>query len=276
VLPLNRVIGVDFSGAAKAGRNTWVADCEIVDGNLRLASVAPLERLAGTPDRAPALAYLSSRIAASSRSLWALDFPFGLPVELDLGSWASQLEFIAAWESDAPALGRHLVEMSRERQDRLHIRRATDVEQRTPFDCYHYRIIYQTFHGMRDVLRPVSDDPNVAVLPFQRSRRARSLVVEACPSSTLKRMGLPHQRYKQSTGGGIDPERRATRRRLVREIAKHVELRLAQRRRLIDNPGGDALDAVVAAAGAWHGWQVGQLDVARRGSRYVDEGLILA
>ena len=34
----------------------------------------------------------------------------------------------------------------------MHIRRLTDREAKAPFDCYHYRIIHQTFYGMRDVL----------------------------------------------------------------------------------------------------------------------------
>ena len=31
----------------------------------------------------------------------------------------------------------------------LHIRRLTDSEAKTPFDCYHYRIIYQTAHNLK-------------------------------------------------------------------------------------------------------------------------------
>ena len=37
------------------------------------------------------------------------------------------------------------------------IRRLTDIEEKAPFDPYHYRIIYQTFHGMRDVLGRLGD-----------------------------------------------------------------------------------------------------------------------
>ena len=81
----------------------------------------------------------------------------------------------------------------------MHVRRTSDDESRTPFDPYHYRIIYQTFFGMRDVLAPLAASRGAAVLPFQYRRlpTARRVLVESCPGSLLKKLGLPHQNYKQ-------------------------------------------------------------------------------
>src|SRR5947209_540221 len=64
---------------------------------------------------------------------------------------------------------------------------------------FHYRIIYQTFYGMRDVIGPLRRTRGTAVLPFQyrKLRTAKRVLVESCPSSSLKRLGLPHQNYKQ-------------------------------------------------------------------------------
>ena len=81
------VYGVDFSGARLAGRNTWVARIEPARARrpaapYRLADVACLEKLCGTAERGPALAHLVRLIADSHDALWALDFPFGLPVEV--------------------------------------------------------------------------------------------------------------------------------------------------------------------------------------------------
>ena len=70
-----------------------------------------------------------------------------------------------------------------------------------PFDPYHYRIIYQTFFGMRDIAAPLWDDPRTSVLPFEADGDAPRLVVEACPATSLHLMGLPHQNYKQAAGG---------------------------------------------------------------------------
>ena len=70
---------------------------------------------------------------------------------------------------------------------------------------------------MRDVLGPLRRHPRTAILPFHYRRlpTARRVLVEACPSSTLKRLGLPHQNYKQPEGGPLSLKRRRTRRDLI-------------------------------------------------------------
>ena len=82
---MGAIHGVDFSGAKQAGRNTWVARIEPTGGRkkappYRLTGLARLEALCGTAERGPA-AHLAERIAESDGALWAMDFPFGLPVE---------------------------------------------------------------------------------------------------------------------------------------------------------------------------------------------------
>jgi hypothetical protein len=91
---------------------------------------------------------------------------------------------------DGYGAGLECVRRSKELCGAKHIRRLTDIEERAPFDPYHYRIIYQTFHGMRDVLLPLMRRRQTAILPFQYRRlpNARRVLVEACPASTLKRM----------------------------------------------------------------------------------------
>jgi hypothetical protein len=260
---LRWVYGVDFSGGRYAGRTTWLARCARRSGRggtprLRLESLDLLERLSGTAEREPALAHLVERILDSDRALWAIDAPFGLPIEvLDPGTeWSGQIRMVREWTADGYDLGLWALDRAKALGHRGHIRRATDHTSRAPFDPYHYRIIYQTFHGMRDVLAPLAADAETAVLPFHYDRLpgARRVVVEACPSSTLKRLGLPHQNYKQPAGGPLTPLRRRTRRRVVEGIAPLVEIAPADRRRIARDPGGDALDAVIAAAGAAHAW----------------------
>jgi hypothetical protein len=146
---LDAICGVDFSGARLAGRNTWLARLEPASpksGVPRLAELACLEKLCGTADRAAALAHLVSLIGGSQRTLWALDFPFGLPVEVagDGAAWADPLAFVGAWDEGAYELGLECIRRALALGGRMHIRRLTDTEARAPFDCYHYRIIYQT------------------------------------------------------------------------------------------------------------------------------------
>jgi hypothetical protein len=193
-------------------------------------------------------------------------------------TWQDQLDEVTRYCRGAYALGLRCVNRSRRCADRMHIRRLTDTEAKTPFDCYHYRIIYQTFHGMRDVLHPLRRSRRTAVLPFDYGRlsQARNAVIESCPGSFLKRLGWPHQNYKQPAGGPLTAKRLRTRRAIVEGVARHVELSDRQRRTIMRNPGGDALDAVLAALGAALSWDEADHRAIARHPRYRREGYVYA
>jgi hypothetical protein len=289
------VYGVDFSGAKLAGRNIWIARLEsrplkgtAVGGGrkarrgtgapMRLAELASLEDLCGTPLREPALRHLAALIRQSDLALWAMDFPFCLPIEVLPGdaSWSDQLRYLRGFEDDAYAVGLDCLARARKLGGPLHIRRQTDVEAKAPFDCYHYRIIYQFFYGARDVLGPLWNAPRTATLPFQYRRlgRATRVLVEACPSSTLKRLGLPHQNYKQPAGGPLLANRLRTRHAILDALGRLVRIEPGHRRVIMRNPGGDALDAVVAAVGAAQAWHLTDHRSVARHARYPREGLL--
>src|SRR5690349_5778621 len=133
------IYGVDFSGARLAGRNTWVARLEPGPGGRRgpaytCAHLPWLEKACGTAGRAPAPAPLVDVIGASEEALWALDFPFGLPIEvMEPGArWPAQLDFLRAWGDDAYGVGLECLRRARALGGPMHIRRLTDVEQRAP------------------------------------------------------------------------------------------------------------------------------------------------
>lgn len=114
---------------------------------LRLIELARLEGLCGTADREISLAYLVQMIADSKQALWALDFPFGLPVEV-MGhevKWSAHFDFLRAWGDDDYGVGLECIRRAKALGGPMHIRRLTDIEEKAPFDPYHYRIIYQTF-----------------------------------------------------------------------------------------------------------------------------------
>jgi len=270
------VFGVDFSGAKLAGTAIWIAHARPIGSKLRLVSLQRLADLAGTAERAVALRYLVEMIRRSVDALWGMDFPFGLPIEIYDSDclWRGQLAHVSECGLDAYNFGLWCCERAREVGKTLHIRRATDGEARTPFDCYHYRIIYQTFHGMRDVLLPLVGGRGTAVLPFEyaKLRSARRAIVEACPSSTLKRMGVPHQNYKQPAGGALSAKRRRTRLTILAAMSREIEISDSQRRIIMRNPGGDALDAVIAAVGTFAAWREADHAVIARHPRYRLEG----
>jgi len=272
------IYGVDFSGAKLAGHNTWIAHVEVTTGRRRprLRALNNLEELSLHATRAPALAWLSQSIANSTDALWAMDFPFAMPIEVMSrgATFDDQLAEIARWRRDAYALGLRCVRRSRRCADKLHIRRTTDTEARTPFDCYHYRIIYQTFHGMRDVLHPLRAHKRTAILPFDYKRlpHADNAVIESCPGSTLRRLGWPHNNYKQPTGGALTSKRRRTRRRILDLLKEHIEIEPRHDRLIMRNPGADALDAVLAALAPGLRWPDYDHAAIARHRRYRLEG----
>jgi hypothetical protein len=217
-------------------------------------------------------------VRTSENALWGFDFPFALPIEVvDKGSrFPDQLSWARDWKKDAYSFGVHCLTRAKKLKREWHIRRTTDSETKAPFDCYHYRIIYQTFHGMRDVLRPLSTDIKTCILPFQYDLlpTAERVVIEACPSTTLKKLGLPHQMYKQPAGGPLTKKRLANRKVLMDAIEQHVDVPPELRRVMARNPGGDAIDAVLAAIGAWRAWQTIDHAAIAAHERYPREGYV--
>ena len=261
-----------------------MATAEVVSHKhrLRLQSLTSLGELAGDESRAAVTKLLVEKIQESKRTLWGIDFPFGLPIELGLGSWRKQLQFTKSFPGSAKELGRHLVGLAKSMGHPMHVRRVTDRETKTPFDCYHYRIIYQTFHGMRDVLSPLARHRTSCVLPFQYSRMSSAdrWIVEACPSSTLKRLGLPYRLYKQS--GGKDPtELQVKVRKAILDQLSHrttgcIDVPKKFRDTIYRDSGGDALDAVLAAVGSYSDFCHADHDTIARHARYKHEGRVYA
>ena len=136
--------------------------------------------------------------------------------------------------------------------------------------------MYQFFYGVRDVLGPLWGTRGTAVLPFQYRRLtgARRVLVEACPSSTLKRLKLPHQNYKQPAGGPLAARRLRTRRVILDGLARLVRVDDRHRRVMMRNPGGDAIDAVLAAVGAAQAWTVADHRAIAQHARYPREGFL--
>ncbi len=271
------VYGVDFSGAKLAGRNTWVARVEPRRrGRPVLVALDRLEALCGTAERGPALAHLVELVAGSESALWGFDVPFGLPIELfpDGAAWAAQFDFVREWGDEAYACGLECIRRALLIGDRMHLRRTTDTDAKAPFDGYHYRMIYQTFYGMRDVVAPLSRVAGTAVLPFHYRRlpRAKRVVVECCPGSVLKRLGLPHQNYKQPTGGPLARKRLRTRHTLHAALDELVVVSDRFRRVMMRNPGADALDAVIAAVGVARAVAAADHAAIARHPRYPREG----
>lgn len=239
-----RILGVDFSGARDAGRKIWVAEGRRRStGAMALVDVRPACDLAGgglSPESA--IAALARHILKLPDTVAGCDFPFSIPRALiEESSWE---DFVAKFPdrfADADAFRNWAFRKAGMRE----IRRAADRAAATPFNSYNLRIHRQTWWGISALLNPLIRSRTAVIRPYQKMpREPRPIIIEACPACSLKSIGF-YPPYK----GRADAQRTARKAVLRRLIADgYLESPSRQTARLlIDNVGGDALDAVVAA-----------------------------
>jgi hypothetical protein len=238
-----RAYGLDFSGGVDAGRKIWVAGGMLDGDDLQVEICCPAESLPNSARRrAAALSALREFIAARRDAVFGCDFPFGLPGELvEQPTWEAFVEAFAVWP-DAEAFRDGCRSATGGREPK----RCTDREARTPFASFNARLYRQTYHGIRDVLAPLMRDGVISVPPMQAAHPDRAWLLEICPASTLKRMGL-YLPYKGRTA-----EHRAARARILDAVIVDGRLTIPSHFRdlALGDPDGDALDAIIAAATA--------------------------
>jgi hypothetical protein len=248
-----RIYGVDFSGAAKAGNKIWITSGVIEGEALRVEACHRAADLPGSgQDRDRCLAALRDFIRQREASVFGLDFPFGLPRALiQEDCWE---DFVTGFPYHYPD-PETFRDACRAAADNSELKRVTDRESHTPFSPYNIRLYRQTYFGIRDVLGPLLRpapsasevagvrDHQACVLPMQPALPGRPWVMEICPASTLKRENL-YWPYK-----GKSKEHYAARARILEEIERKALLSLPAllRTMILEDPGGDALDSVVAA-----------------------------
>lgn len=236
------IIGVDFSGAARAGRKIWLTTGEtraqklLVTGCFRSTALNE-----GDSSRAAALAALRSLVAASPGAAIGCDFPFGLPQALvDAETWEA---FVRGF-GDRYLTPEAFRSSCRRRDGGHELKRATDVDARVPFASYNLRLYRQTYYGIRDLLAPLVAERSAAVVPMMSPRPDRAMVLEVCPASALKRLGL-YRSYKGRGSGLMDARASILDMLLARDDLDLTENDL--RDVIIADPEGDALDSLIAA-----------------------------
>lgn len=246
--PPDRVLGVDFSGAADAGRNVWLAEIDCA-AEPRLVNCAPASECFDAPaDRESTHRALTHHLASLNDDAAAgLDFPFSLP-----HSVVSETD----WESflrDFPGLFASPDELQRRCQsrgaladdDRVQYRRKTEREM-SALSPYNRRLRSQTFYGIRDVLRPLVLTGAVRVAPMQSLTPDQPTLLETYPAATLDSLdGETHRNgYKED-----DEEGRRRREANLDALEAEASLGLtdAVRERLLGDDGGDGIDAALAA-----------------------------
>lgn len=240
---MTRILGVDFSGASDAGRKIWIAEGR-PDGNgaLELLSCVAAIDLPGS-GKAPheAVPALARHIAGLGAARVGCDFPFSLPRDLvGAKSWRSFALRYAADFADADTF-RNLM---RTTQNAAEHKRITDRIAKTPFNSYNLRLYRQTWWGISGVLGPLVSSRSASVRPQQKMLPGKPALIEVCAACTLKSINL-YPPYK-----GKEATHRKARRRILDHLIERGALAAPSRRMrtlLLDNEGGDALDAVIGA-----------------------------
>ncbi len=242
------IVGVDFSGASDAGRKIWVAEGER-NGNGALAlrrCVAAIELPGGGARPEQAVPALARHIAQLGEVRVGCDFPFSLPRDLVKSrSWKSFALRYAAEFADADSFRA----IMRAQNSAVEHKRMTDRIAGTPFNSYNLRLYRQTWWGIAALLSPLVRGGAAIVRPQQKFIPGKPVLIEVCAACTLKSIDL-YPAYK----GGAPARRRARKRILDAFIDQRWLAEPTRRLRaiLLDNEGGDALDAVIGAVATAH------------------------
>jgi len=236
------VIGVDFSGARDAGKYVWLAEGRVRNGVLTLDSCCPARALAGGGVAHDiAMAALVDRLRRARSAVAGLDFPFSLPARfLGHDDWT---RFVAGFAAFYPTAELFRAALNRAAGGK-EPKRRTDIAARTPFGAWNLRMYRQTRSGIAGVLAPLVRNDDVRVAPMQAMHGEKTILVETCPASLLKAERL----YVSYKGPGEGP--RAARDGILGALIARNLLHMpakSLRTLLLDNAGGDALDAVLAA-----------------------------
>lgn len=240
-LPMpRRIAGVDFSGAQDAGRKLWITEGRSAGGRLYIEACASIaQRCGGVTAPAESCAALVAFLRRLGAAAVGCDFPFSLPnAMIGKRDWPAFLAGFARRYPTAETLHQA------GRRGGKELRRTCDIAAKTPFAPTNLRLYRQTWRGIRDVLAPLTAADAARVLPFQKPRPGVPWLLECCPASALKCLGMHQPPYK----GGA-PGRAARRAAILRELEEHgvAPLSGSLRRVVIGQAGGDALDSVIAA-----------------------------
>ena len=247
---LMRIFGIDFTSAPSHTKPITCAVCKLQDNHLKVQDCLKLVSFSD----------FEALLCSSGPWLAALDFPFGQSSRL-----ISNLKWPEEWEDYVQiitSMGKKEFEETLKRYvegrpigDKVHLR-TTDVVAgaRSPMMLYRVPVGKMFFEGATRLLRA-----NVSVLPCRPMADTR-MVVEGYPALVARRI-IAKQSYKSEERSKQTKDRKMARREIVlglrsSEIVKwyglKVELSDEMSERLVEEPMGDELDAVLCSVqGGW-------------------------
>lgn len=253
----SRVYGVGFSGSPEeAGRRTWVAGGDLVDGRFHVEECRPaVDRFGVSPTLDRTLSALTSWLAArDSECAVGLDFPFGLPATVvSEQTWEGFVFRFPDWFDSPTDLSRRCrarASLTGEGEDDP--RRATERAV-SALPAYSRRLAPRTFHGIRDVLRPLVLADAVRVTPMAEPTLSHPLLLEVYPAATLENLetAVDASVHWNDYEGATETGRRRRRENVDALEGQDVEVADDVRERVVDDETGCGLESVVAAFAAY-------------------------
>jgi hypothetical protein len=234
-------VGLDWSGASRAGKKIWDAHVEVVT---RPKLVHLGQPFAAKPARDDVLGDFARWFAALRADVVGMDFCFGLQARHVSAVFTAAGRLRSSPAVDPATLGT-LVDQLYPTPEAFKVamapeaKRETDTVARSPFAPTNLRMYRQTYLGLRCLSRL---SPAPAFFPWRT--QGGPVVVEVLPAIEARRLGHG-QGYKGRSATAL-----STRRALIGEIGRVTDVQPADARRLESDAEGDAIDAVLAALAA--------------------------
>lgn len=268
--PPRTIYGIDFSGALDAGRKIWIAAGIVRNGVLVIGKCDRSGAFTGAGRaRDDCLEGLIHFIEQQRDAAIGLDFPFGLPREV-MASSDSWEDFILSFNRNYTSPQDFRVRCFRLANSR-ELKRHTEHEQQTPWSPYNLRLYKQSYYGMGQLLAPLIRRNAICVLPMQEPEVGKPWLLEVCPASTLKKVGL-NRPYKRKGEAG-----ETARGEILDglEAAGQLSAISAELRSIaVGNRAGDALDSIIAAFATFHAVRNPPVHPSELASTYAHEGYV--
>ena len=238
----HRVWGIDFSGAAHPGERLALAEATVTDAVVTIDAVDAVARRCGTDaTREAAITGLVDLAAELRPAHVGIDAALSLPQTathaLGVDQWHALPEAVRLRCQDVPALTALVIDATPPVGPR-YPRRVTDVRA-SALPPVHFMIAAQTHAALTELLPRWQ---RVGAVAPHRDGRPR--LREVYPAAALDLWGLAATGYK-----GPDPTHRDRRVAILDALTGTGVLTITAsvRDAMLDQPGGDLLDAAIAA-----------------------------
>ncbi len=236
-----KVLGVDFTSAPRRAKPIVVAEGAVSRSEVRITRIEKLETFGE----------FESLLRSPGPWLGGFDFPFGLPRELvrDLG-WPRNWRKLVDFCGDLTRVElRGILDGYRATRPvgRKYAHRRTDLPagSSSPMKLVNPPVALMFHEGA-----PRLADAGVYVPGLAEGDRSR-VALEAYPG-LFARSVVGNTSYKNDAKSKQTPARHLARGRIA--AALHIKATPAVKKQMIDDAGGDTLDAVICAVQAAWGW----------------------